>query len=235
MLLQSGPCATCESYLTRYPNAGWVCKEYATVDGDRWCRFYQDRVTRDLRPGVMGAEGDSGWALYVKDLIPTSGGTLPGWARLQGNLPAGAEHGDTVTLTGQWIGTPPNNLCANCGWDFLVESEAAAGTPTTPGGGAITQDSPEIVKARIEASGVQAERDAIAAGATAEEAAQVRAETEAELANGADGTDGLPPVTRAGIGSGALAALIVGGIVLLPILGKGRKRNGGAPGGIASW
>jgi len=136
-----------------------------------WCRCQILDTNSDTRPGVMMGPGDAGWAVYVPNLIAVGGGGLPGWARLQGSIPADLQNGQTVTLQGDWVGTPPNNLCGNCGWDFQVSGQAAAGTEGATG--SLDPNAPEMVEARLEVQRKTAEEEALEEGSTPEEAAAI--------------------------------------------------------------
>ena len=240
-------CETCRKYEDR----GAICKEmegqYITFnDGTKApkCAWYVDVPYNNKRPDVMGqpGTGGKGWALYIPELIPTTGGYLPGYANLEGDIPPGIKNGEMITVTGQWIGTPPNNLCANCGWPFKVEGTAAATAPVTTDSGALQQDSPEMVEARIEASGIQAEQEALQAGASQEEAQAAREQTQSELSReyqatqngGTPEATGTPPLTTAGISTGTLATVILGGMFLIPLLTK-RGRKAMKTGGVERW
>lgn len=174
-------CEACERARQRDPE-GYRCEPAgsavsATGEPVLMCTPKTRQTRLDLRPGVMGAPGDEGWALLVPDLVPSGGGYLDAIVRLQGDVPA-LQEGQTYTLTGQWVGTPPNNLCVGCGWDFRVTgtADASDGAPT---GVLAPEDEEEYVRARIEAGGLQTEQEAIEAGATPEEAARLRDAEEA--------------------------------------------------------
>lgn len=100
-----------------------------------WETIYEERDVR--------MDGTKGWELYVRDLIPTTGGTLPGWVALSGDV-AALSSGAAVTLHGEWTGTRPNNLMQGQPWPFRIVGYGEAGATT---GAAVTEE--ELVPIRL--------------------------------------------------------------------------------------
>lgn len=224
-------CSVCEPDVAGNPDLYRVSpmRDKTGPNGEvvKWCRCQIKDTLSDLRPGVRGGLGDAGWALYVPDLIPTGGGSLPGFARLQGDVPA-LQSGSVVTLQGEWIGTPPNNLCTGCGWDFRVSAQAPAGTEGTTE--VLQPEGPGMVEARLEILEETARIEAIEAGATEEEAeavALLAVEEERELIRTGyvQEVEGVVPAAGdpgATFGAGMSPRILWGGLALLALLGLRR-------------
>jgi len=195
-------------------------------------------IEQNVRPGKPGGpDGGPGWYLYMANLIPVPGGALPGYVLLDGQVPTDLVVGNTYTLRGTWAGTPPNNLCGNCGWHFNVSVEAPAEAQGDTG--AIAPDSEEMIEIRIEAieaedpeAGAEARERYEAGEVTLTEAPAPAATQAPEEEEGEPPSieAAPPPVLRAGLSSGALAALAAVALLFLPI---GKKKKSGGGGGFA--
>jgi len=111
-----------------------------------WALRYIDELRTDQR-----ADGSAGWEMYIPDLIPTTGGFLPGFLLFSGDV-SQLVQGATQWVGGVYTGTRPNNLCVNCGWAFQLSQVLAPGaTPgEDTGTGAVDQDSEEMERIRLE-------------------------------------------------------------------------------------